>query len=336
MSRWRAVSAPDRKTVVSIAAMLALVVVSLVYMNSLGLRVAEGRDTRTAAMTVPHTNGLVVGSKVLLRGVTIGRVTAVEPSVSGVRIAWDYRDRYQIPVDSEFRVDNLSALGETYLGIIPRTDHGPRLSDGVVLTASSVTVPTTVDELANRVTRFLEQINSKRVAAIVDEVNTGLVADQQILSRIAEASALLETTVLTTRGSLTELLTQVQPLLGRGADVADDLAASGDPVERFGVGLAKFLSEGGKRAATSADGQDGFIVATNAPFSLDDQAKPLLENIQRFLDAASPDLRVLGDAALPAVAAGAAGLRAVDLSVLTRTALATVGDGNGLVIGVGP
>jgi len=328
-------SSINGRTLVSILGLLALVAGSLTYLNSLGLSVTQNANVRHATMLVQHTNGLVVGSKVLLRGVTIGRVTAVSPSVRGVRIEWNYKDKYTIPVDSNYRIDNLSALGETYLGITPKTTSGPALSNGVVLTASTVSVPTTVDELSARVTRFLEQIDSKRVRAIVDEINTGLVADQQVLTNIHHAGSLLETTILATRGSLTELLTDFQPLLTNGAEVSGAMAASGDPVERFAIGLAKFLSEGGKKASTSADGKDGFIVATNSPTSLNREAKPLLEHVQKFLDEAAPDLKVLSDAALPSVASGARSLRSVDLGALMKTALATSGNGQGLVVKVG-
>lgn len=332
----RILSAAGGRTMLSIVALIALVVVALTYLGSVGLSVTDNRNVRNASMSIPETNGLVVGSRVLFRGVAIGKITGIEPSVSGVEVKWNYKKNYQIPVNSSYRVDNLSALGETYIGITPRDDDASTMKDGAVLTASSVTVPTTIDELAARFTRLLEQVNAKRVRGIIDEINTGLVEDQQVLTNIANASALLESTIMATRGSLTDLLDRFQPLLQRGSEVSPSLAASGDPVARFADGLALFLTEGGKKAGSgSPDGKDGFIVATHAPDSLNNQAKPLLEHVQTFLDRASPDLKILGDAALPAVSAAAEKLRTVDLSNLMKTALATAGDGNGLVVKVG-
>lgn len=332
----RRLTAAGARTGASIVALLALVAASLLYLGSVGLSVTDNYGVRTASMTVPETNGLVVGSRVLLRGVAIGKITSVQPSVSGVAVDWNYKDEYQIPVNSTYRVDNLSALGETYLGITPNVSSGPTLGDGVALTATKIEVPTTIDELSARFTRLLEQMNAKKVRGIIGEINTGLVADQQVLNNIANASALLETTILTTRGSLTDLLTRFQPLLKRGSDVSDSLAAAGDPVSRFADGLALFLTEGGKKAGSgSPDGKDGFIVSTHSPDSLNNQAKPLLENVQRFLDRSGPDLKVLGNAAFPAVSSASATLRTVNLSNLMRTALATAGTGNGLVVRVG-
>jgi phospholipid/cholesterol/gamma-HCH transport system substrate-binding protein len=331
----RRFTAAGGRTALSIIAMIALVFASLAYLGSVGLSVTDGHNVRNATMIIPQTNGLVVGSRVLFRGVPIGKITAVEPSVSGVKVSWNYKKDYEIPVSSNYRVDNLSALGETYIGITPQTDGGPAIADGVALTSSSVTVPTTIDELSARFTRLLEQINAKNVRSIIDEINTGLVADQELLSNIANASALLESTILSTRGSLNDLLERFQPLLIQAAEVSPSLAAAGDPVSRFADGLALFLTEGGKKADSSPDGKDGFIVSTDSPTSLNVYAKPLLENVQKFLDRSAPDLKILGDAALPAVTAAASKLRTVDLSNLMKTALATSGNGKGLVIKVG-
>ena len=259
----RRITTAGLRAAVSVIALLVLVAVALYYLGTVGLRVGD-RGVRTASLTIPQSNGLVVGSRVLLRGVAIGRVTSVETSVRGVAVGWNYGDRYRIPVDSLFRVDNLSALGETYLGVIPQRDGGPTFDDRATIDTTKVTVPTTLDELAARVVRMLEQVNVKQLRSIINEVNKGLPSDPTVLSNIASASALLETTILSTRGSLDRLLTDFQPLLVKGAGIAPAMAAAGDPVERFAVGLGKFIGEGGKTAATSRSGTDGFIVATHA------------------------------------------------------------------------
>ena len=179
-------------------------------------------------------------------------------------------------------------------------------------------MPTTIDELSARFTRLLEQVNEKKVRAIIDEANTGLVLTANCWGNIANASALLESTIITTRGSLTELLDRFQLLLIKGADVSDEPAASGKPLARFADGLALFVTEGGKSKPTSRDGKDGFIVSTHAPDSLNNQAKPLLTNIQRFLDRSAPDLKILGEAVTPRSARPPPQLRTVDLGDLIR------------------
>ncbi|WP_370179822.1 hypothetical protein [Rhodococcus wratislaviensis] len=56
------------KTSLSILGMVVIAVLSFHYMGRAGLHVARFDDVRTAALDVPDSNGLVVGSRVLLRG----------------------------------------------------------------------------------------------------------------------------------------------------------------------------------------------------------------------------------------------------------------------------
>lgn len=329
----RRLSAHAMRTGASILALILLVVAALAYLGSVGLSVTDNHNVRTASITMPQTNGLVVGSRVLFRGVAIGKITGVTPSVTGVDVTWNYKNDFRIPVNSVFRVDNLSALGETYLGIIPRAGGGPKLQNGVSLAASLVMVPTTIDELSARMTRLLEQINAKRVRSIVDEINTALPADQELLSSIAKAGALLESTIVATSGTFEQMLARFQPLLIQGSALGPSLAASGEPVRRFSVELSKFLVEGSD--TKYSDPRGGFVVATDSPYKLDTIGKSFLEKVQRFVDRSAPDLKVLGDAALPAVTSATDRLQTVDLSDLMKTALATAGTGNGLVVRIG-
>lgn len=313
------------RNIISVLSLVAVAIGSLFYMGSVGLSVTDNVNVRTASMTITNTNGLQVGSRVLLRGVAIGKITAVDPSIEGVKVTWNYKRDYKIPIDSQFRVDNLSALGETYLGIVPNDDAGPTMHDNAVLATKTVTVPPTIDEFSARFTRLIEQVNSEQVRSIIKETNTGLVADQTILNRLSKAGALLESTILTTRGSFYTLLKEFQPLLANGADISEPLAASGEPTKRFMAGVKVAALNG---AATLA-------VYSHAPEVLLGPTADLLAHVQAFLDKSAPDLKILSGAALPAVSAATAQLKTVDLGQLMKTALATAGTGKGVVVHVG-
>lgn len=314
------------RNLAAIVAMVLVAVLSVVYMTTIGLPVARDFGVRTASLTVQQTSGLLPGSKVLYRGVEIGRVTKVKPSLTGVEVSWNYQDEYRIPTASTFRVDNLSALGETYLGVIPPDsgDTGPSLAEGATLAADQVEVPTTVDELSARVVRLLEQVHSKDIDTIVDAMNVGLVRDRSVLSNLQHGSTLLESTIVATRAPLETLLDKFQGLLVNGSQVSDALASSREGLTVFGDEFKKFL-----------DWCVTFIVEDNLPTELTDGAGPFLEHALSNLDRAAPDIKVLGDAGLPAVEQATGRLKGVDLSQLLKTALATAGDGDGIVVGVG-
>lgn len=314
------------RNLIAVTAMVLVAVLSLAYMTTIGLPVGRDFGVRTASLTVGQSTGLVRGSKVLYRGVEIGRVTAIDASLTGVTVRWNYQDDYRIPVSSQFRVDNLSALGESYIGVIPPDDaeEGPVLTDGAVLTAEQVEVPTTLDELSARVVGLLEQVHSDDVDAIVEAVNEGFVGDRSVLANLRHGSTLLESTIVATRAPLETLLDKFQDLLVRGAQVSDSLASTQEGLTTFGDEFAEFL-----------DWCVTFIVEDNLPTELTDGAGPFLENALSALNRAAPDIKILGDAALPAVSQATGRLKSVDLSQLLRTALATAGTGDGIVLNVG-
>ncbi len=70
-------------------------------------------------------NNIVVDSNVLLRGVPVGKVTRIDTSVATATIHFYIDGQYQVPVDSDVRLDNLSALGESYIELEPRSSGGP-------------------------------------------------------------------------------------------------------------------------------------------------------------------------------------------------------------------
>ncbi|MFE9322387.1 MlaD family protein [Nocardia sp. NPDC052278] len=313
------------RNITSIGAMIMVVAASLAYMVSVGLPVTDKLGVRTAQLKISHSNGLVVGSRVLYRGVPIGRVTDVHTSLTGVTIGWNYKDSYTIPVRSQFRVDSLSVLGEAYLNVVPpSSDSGPGLPAGAVLTAQSVSVPTSFDELSQRLVKVLEQVRTDKVDQIVAEMNQGLVVDQNVLANLNRAGVLLQTTILSTRTPFTALLDKFQDLLARGADLSGSLAESGDPVRDLGEQIKVFL-----------DWCTQFVRTDNLPTELTNGAGPFLERLQGFLDKAAPNIKVIGDASLPAISAVTSQLRTVDLGQLMRIAMSVSGTGDGLVVNVG-
>lgn len=101
----------NRKNAVSIAALLALLAFSVVAIGRQGVRWLPPADQRHAVLEVTDANGIATGSKLLLRGVPIGQVTAVRAAAERVEIEFGYRRNYRIPIDSDFRIESLSSLG---------------------------------------------------------------------------------------------------------------------------------------------------------------------------------------------------------------------------------
>ncbi|MEV5835936.1 MlaD family protein [Nocardia sp. NPDC052112] len=315
----------NTKTTMSVLGMAALATASLLYLGRIGLETEAFADVRTATMAVPDTNGLVIGSRVLLRGVPIGHVTAVHSSAEKIDIAWNYDSEYRIPVNSRFRVDNLSALGESYLAVIPATASGPYLGDAATIPAAQVVVPTTFKELSARLTKMLEQVEPQRIQEIFQTMDVALPEDAWVLGDLSHAGELLAGALTHQSGNLTTLLTSMQPLLLETGSVPGDLAAATPIVAAFGDGFRGVLG-GIYFAASFGPLKDG----------IENGAAPLIDQLQVFLDKNSGDLNTLGVDLLPGVRAGAASMATVNIGQFLDNALASTTPGDGITMHIRP
>ena len=98
---------------VSFLAFGLIVAYSVHYIFALGVRSGPPDDRVNVAMQVTDINGLVVDSNVLLRGVPVGKVTGIDTSMQNATVHFYIDKHYPIPVDSNVRLENLSALGES-------------------------------------------------------------------------------------------------------------------------------------------------------------------------------------------------------------------------------
>src|SRR6201993_1508190 len=97
-----------------------LTVVSILVLGGYYLQIPSlvgiGRYTLKAGL--PASGGLYPTANVTYRGITIGKVTAVEPTQKGVVATIRIADRYKIPIDASANVHSVSAVGEQYLDLV--------------------------------------------------------------------------------------------------------------------------------------------------------------------------------------------------------------------------
>lgn len=274
------------KNIASFVAFGVIVVASVAYIASFGVHVGDPDNRTTLSMDVPDIKGLVVGSNVLLRGVAVGKVTKVESSVNAAKIDFYVNGDQRIPVDSDVRLDNLSALGEAYVGLMPRTDEGPVLTDGQHIATESVIVPPSISELATSVVRVLNQMDPGELERIVNEADAALPNPDTVLPNLARAAQLLNNMALGLNGSGEKVLANSQTLLQNAhwvgptlADTAPQLRAAGDGVAGTYQGMMR-------------------TVAWNNPHNMDLFGK-FLGRIQDLLDTRGPDIKVLTQTLTP-------------------------------------
>ena len=304
------------KTRVSVLAMLAIMVLSVLYIFQVGLHI-KTIGARYANVTVQDTNGILVGSRVLLRGIEIGHVTDISQTPDGARITWDYKSSFEIPVDSDYRVDNLSALGEAYLAVLPSTDSGPYLVDDAAVDSARVREAATFKDLSRQVTAVLKQVDPNQVKNVFHQLDVGLPEDIEVISDLNRVGKLLTDQMIRNQDSLRTLLATMQPLLMRSTSLPADL-----------VGISSGIRDFGKMFAYMEDGVKDAIDWSGPMFTgITEGASPLVSMLQQFLDQSSGDLKVIGENLLPMTSAGAAAMRTVDSGKLLDALIAATKDG---------
>jgi phospholipid/cholesterol/gamma-HCH transport system substrate-binding protein len=274
------------KNIASFAALAAIIAASALYIGSFGLRMGPPEQRINLSMAVPDVKGLVVGSSVLLRGAAIGKVTGVSASASDATIDFYIDADQRIPVDSDVRLDNLSALGEAYVGFIPRTTQGPVLTDGQRIAAESITVPPSISQLATSVVRVLNQLDPGQLERIVGEADAALPDPGRVLPNLSRASVLTRNMVVGTNGDWQEVLDNFQTLLRNAGWVGPNLAEQSPSVRAAGGSLS--------RVTTAMMN----TVVWDNPKNIR-LFQEFLNRIQNFLDTRASDIKVIAQALLP-------------------------------------
>ena len=172
----------------TIASIVGIIAMVLVYMQ---LPTLLGIGRMTVKLELPRTGGLYEFSNVTYRGVQIGRVTDVRADRSGAVATLSLATSPKIPADLEARVLSVSAVGEQYVDLLPRTDGGPYLHDGSVISASNTVVPQKVGPMLDQVSALLDSIPKNKLKQLLDESFKGLNGSGDDLAALLDSSSVV-------------------------------------------------------------------------------------------------------------------------------------------------
>lgn len=295
-------------TFIAFALMIAA---GAVYIGALGVRLGPPSHRTNLSMQVADTNNLVVGSNVLLRGVPVGKVTHIELSLSAATVDFYVDGRYQVPVDSEVRLENLSALGESFIGLVPLSRGGPTFRDGQRIATQRVRQPASIAELTTSVVRVLNQADPEALKSVVKEVDTALPDPNSVLPNLSRASTLLRNVAADMHGRGRDLLDNFQTLLQNAGWLGPLLADLAPMLPPVGTNTSNIFAD--LTLFTGIRGPDQIRLLNR-----------YLDRIQKFLDANGGDLKVLGQQMLPHLKGIAGSLMNFDTSQILSNFMAAV------------
>ncbi|KAA0110010.1 MlaD family protein [Mycolicibacterium sp. P9-22] len=299
-------------SIATFAVFLSVVAVFVAYIASLGIRISPPADRTNLSMDVGSINNLVVDASVLLRGVRVGKVTGIDASTSNATVHFYVEGQYQIPEDSDVRLENLSALGESYIELEPLSSGGPLLRDGQRLAIGAVKESPSVSELGVSVVRVLNQMDPQQLDNVINEVDVGLPDPAAVLPNLARTSMLLRNTTADLNGQGRAMLRNFQALLENAGFVGPALAEAAPSIRALGTRINTVFNDGYNQVLMGFNPGD---VLTFAGF---------IGRIQKFLDNRGVDLRILGEATSANVKLIAAAIRNLDSSQILANLIATV------------
>ncbi len=115
-------------------------------------------------LQLPSTGGLYRFSNVTYRGVQIGKVTAVGPTATGAEATLSIDTSPKIPADVQASVHSMSAVGEQYVDLVPRSESAPYLRDGSVIASRDTTIPQPVGPMLDRLSGLVNSIPTDKVS----------------------------------------------------------------------------------------------------------------------------------------------------------------------------
>jgi phospholipid/cholesterol/gamma-HCH transport system substrate-binding protein len=206
-------------------AVIALVVLGWYYLRLPSL-VGLGRYTLYADL--PSSGGLYRTANVTYRGITIGKVTGVEPTERGARAAMSIDDGYRIPTDASANVHSVSAVGEQYLDLVSTRNRGPFLENGQTITKS--TVPAQIGPALDAANRGLEALPKNKIASLLSETSAAVGGLGPSLQRLVDATQAIAHDF---KGNIND----INEIIVHSAPIIDSQVDSGAAIQRWAANL---------------------------------------------------------------------------------------------------
>jgi phospholipid/cholesterol/gamma-HCH transport system substrate-binding protein len=261
-------------TIIGIVGVVAMVLFYIQAPMLLGI----GRMTVTVEL--PATGGLYRFSNVTYRGVQVGKVTGVSLTGKGAKATLSLSTSTKIPANLQADVLSVSAVGEQYVDLRPRTDSAPYLHDGSVIAMHDTAIPQAVGPMLDQLSALVKSLPQNKIGQLLDEsfkAFNGAGYDLGSLSDSASRISADSNNIVDRTRALTE---DSQPLLNAQAQTTDSIRTWAHSL----AGISDVLANDDSRIRT---------VLQNGPGALD-EASRLFEQIKPTLPLLLANLTTIG------------------------------------------
>jgi phospholipid/cholesterol/gamma-HCH transport system substrate-binding protein len=203
--------------IVSVVGVAAMLFVYMQVPTLLGL----GRVQVT--LELPTSGGLYRFSNVTYRGVQVGKVTDISLTKTGAEATLSIDTSPKIPADLEAEVRSVSAVGEQYVDLRPRTNSGPYLQNDSVIKGDNVSLPPAIGPVLDRVSKLVSTFPKDRLSALLDESYKGLNGAGYDFGSLLDSGSKLSADLNAASDQTRMLADDSRPLLEGQAGTADSI-----------------------------------------------------------------------------------------------------------------
>ena len=241
----------------AIFTVVALVTVAVMALHFVKLpAVLFGVGQYTVTMELPKSGGLYESGNVTYRGTEVGRVESVRLTDTGVEAVLSLSSGIDIPSDLNAEVHSQSAIGESYVLLLPRNGASPPLKNGDVIALADTSVPPDINALLSAANTGLQAIPRDNLKTVIDESYTAVGGLGPELSRVIQGASTLAIDARKNLDPLTTLIDQAQPVLDSQTNTSDAIQAWASHVatvtaelQTHDEAVAGLIDKGGPAAA---------------------------------------------------------------------------------------
>ncbi|OMC55823.1 mammalian cell entry protein [Mycobacterium sp. IS-836] len=259
-----------------ILTVISLGVLGIYYLQIPSL-MGVGRYTLKAEL--PASGGLYPTGNVTYRGITIGKVTDVEPTEHGAEATLSIDSRYKVPIDAIANVHSVSAVGEQYLDLVSPGNPGKFLSDGQ--TISKGTVPSEIGPALDTANRGLAVLPKDKIGQLLDETAESVGGLGPALQRLVDSTQAIV-------GDFRTNITNVNDIIQNSGPILDSQVNSNDAIERWARNLNTLAAQ-----SAANDQHVRSILSQAAPTA--DQVNDVFNDVRDSLPQTLANLEVVFD-----------------------------------------
>lgn len=271
--------------------LVAFLVIGIVVTVYIGLRYAGlGRYVGlsgyyTVRLDLADGGGIFTNAEVTYRGVTVGRVGALNLTSDGVEVDLNIDDSApSIPTAVEAVVADRSAVGEQYVDLRPKDDHAPYLTAGSTIPRPETQLPPQTQTVLANLDDLASSVPLTDLQTVVDQLYDATAGQGPNLQTLLDAGTTLTTDATRNAPTTIQLVQDGQTVLTTQADESGALATFGADAELLAGQLA------------SSDGDVRKLIANTTPAA--DQIDGLLQDTTPQLGTLLANLLTTSDIAV--------------------------------------